>query len=212
MTFRSPSPKDDAAGAKPLVTWHQGGPGGNSFYGLFGEEGYFQVSEEGTRVNNATSWNLVANMIPPPGRTTPWGSQPARRGARWRQCASGTIRARPRRTPTPSRRSLTPSRSTRATTFTSRYVSPARPHARALTRSYCALTWRGHCMMSRPGGPLMHSATPSCIIDVCSCAYPPQGESYAGQYVPNIAHYILNNDPFSTEINLKGFAIGNACW
>ena len=60
MTFRSPSPKDDAAGAKPLVTWHQGGPGGNSFYGLFGEEGYFQVSEEGTRVNNATSWNLVA--------------------------------------------------------------------------------------------------------------------------------------------------------
>ena len=76
MTFRSPSPKDDAAGAKPLVTWHQGGPGGNSFYGLFGEEGYFQVSEEGTRVNNATSWNLVANMIyldSPAGSNDPVG-------------------------------------------------------------------------------------------------------------------------------------------
>jgi carboxypeptidase C (cathepsin A) len=38
------------------------------------------------------------------------------------------------------------------------------------------------------------------------------GESYAGQYVPNIAHYILKNEPFTTGINLKGFAIGNACW
>ena len=30
--------------------------------------------------------------------------------------------------------------------------------------------------------------------------------------VPNIAHYILNNEPFNSNINLKGFAIGNACW
>lgn len=30
--------------------------------------------------------------------------------------------------------------------------------------------------------------------------------------VPNIAHYILNNEPFTSKINLKGFAIGNACW
>jgi len=38
------------------------------------------------------------------------------------------------------------------------------------------------------------------------------GESYAGQYVPNIAHFILNTEPFNTHLNLKGFAIGNACW
>eukprot|EP00040_Diaphanoeca_grandis_P018438 m.96921 g.96921 ORF g.96921 m.96921 type:complete len:464 (-) comp26940_c0_seq1:370-1761(-) len=38
------------------------------------------------------------------------------------------------------------------------------------------------------------------------------GESYAGQYVPNIAHYILNNEPFTSKINLKGLALGNACW
>ena len=39
-----------------------------------------------------------------------------------------------------------------------------------------------------------------------------QGESYAGQYVPNIAHFIVTTEPFKTEINLKGLALGNACW
>lgn len=38
------------------------------------------------------------------------------------------------------------------------------------------------------------------------------GESYAGQYVPNIAHFILNTEPFKTNINLAGLALGNACW
>jgi len=38
------------------------------------------------------------------------------------------------------------------------------------------------------------------------------GESYAGQYVPNIAHFILNNEPFKSSLNLKGLALGNACW
>lgn len=35
------------------------------------------------------------------------------------------------------------------------------------------------------------------------------GESYFGQYGPNIAQYIVNNEP---SINLKGIAAGNACW
>ena len=38
------------------------------------------------------------------------------------------------------------------------------------------------------------------------------GESYFGQYGPNIAHFIVNNAPFSTSLNLKGLALGNACW
>eukprot|EP01052_Picozoa_sp_SAG31_P051614 SAG31_NODE_12339_length_949_cov_0.807059_1_plen_238_part_10 len=38
------------------------------------------------------------------------------------------------------------------------------------------------------------------------------GESYAGQYVPNIAHYIINTEPFASRLPLKGYAIGNACW
>eukprot|EP00038_Savillea_parva_P006509 m.164237 g.164237 ORF g.164237 m.164237 type:complete len:496 (-) comp12398_c0_seq1:137-1624(-) len=38
------------------------------------------------------------------------------------------------------------------------------------------------------------------------------GESYAGQYLPNIAHFILNNEPFTSSLNLKGLALGNACW
>jgi len=38
------------------------------------------------------------------------------------------------------------------------------------------------------------------------------GESYFGQFGPNIAHYILNHEPFNTNIKLKGMAAGNACW
>jgi len=38
------------------------------------------------------------------------------------------------------------------------------------------------------------------------------GESYFGQYGPNIAHFILNNEPFASTLNLKGMALGNACW
>merc|ERR1719502_1472158 len=38
------------------------------------------------------------------------------------------------------------------------------------------------------------------------------GESYFGQYGPNIAHFILNNEPFNSTLKLKGIALGNACW
>jgi len=38
------------------------------------------------------------------------------------------------------------------------------------------------------------------------------GESYFGQYGPNIASFIVNNAPFNTSLNLKGIAAGNACW
>jgi hypothetical protein len=37
------------------------------------------------------------------------------------------------------------------------------------------------------------------------------GESYAGQYVPNIAHHILQT-PAHSNLNLKGIAVGNGCW
>ncbi|KAJ9447395.1 Serine carboxypeptidase-like 40 [Diplonema papillatum] len=35
------------------------------------------------------------------------------------------------------------------------------------------------------------------------------GESYAGQYIPNIATYILDNN---VDVPLKGIAVGNGCW
>lgn len=37
------------------------------------------------------------------------------------------------------------------------------------------------------------------------------GESYFGQYGPNIADFILNNQGFSS-INLAGMLVGNGCW
>lgn len=38
------------------------------------------------------------------------------------------------------------------------------------------------------------------------------GESYFGQYGPNIANFILNNEPYNSSLKLKGMALGNACW
>ncbi|KAJ8598199.1 hypothetical protein CTAYLR_005524 [Chrysophaeum taylorii] len=37
------------------------------------------------------------------------------------------------------------------------------------------------------------------------------GESYAGQYIPNIATYLVEN-PTVLEKNLSGIAVGNGCW
>jgi len=39
------------------------------------------------------------------------------------------------------------------------------------------------------------------------------GESYAGQYLPNIAYYILTQPELNAKLsNLKGIAVGNGCW
>jgi hypothetical protein len=38
------------------------------------------------------------------------------------------------------------------------------------------------------------------------------GESYFGQYGPNIAHYILNNGALFSSLNLQGLLVGNGCW
>eukprot|EP00658_Telonema_sp_P-2_P050050 TRINITY_DN38110_c0_g1_i1.p1 TRINITY_DN38110_c0_g1~~TRINITY_DN38110_c0_g1_i1.p1 ORF type:complete len:192 (+),score=30.80 TRINITY_DN38110_c0_g1_i1:267-842(+) len=46
----------------PLLVWHQGGPGGSAITGLYMEMGYFQVDENGPRVN-PHAWNQVANML-----------------------------------------------------------------------------------------------------------------------------------------------------
>jgi len=47
----------------PLVTWHQGGPGGSSIdVGLYTEMGYFRHGDQGSFVN-PYAWNRVANML-----------------------------------------------------------------------------------------------------------------------------------------------------
>jgi hypothetical protein len=47
----------------PLVTWHQGGPGGSSIdVGLYTEMGFFQLSDDGPYFNEF-AWNKVANML-----------------------------------------------------------------------------------------------------------------------------------------------------
>ena len=150
---------------KPLTTWHQGGPGGNSFYGLFGEGGYFQVAqdENGNTVtypNNETSWNLVSNMLyldSPAGSNDPIG---------FSTCSeNGKV----------------------ATICKWNDVTQAEAYAKTLLAFYKAFP--------------EYSKNDLYLT----------GESYAGQYLPNIANTILTT-PAYNHIPLKGLAVGNGCW
>jgi len=71
----------------PVLTWHQGGPGGSSIdTGLYGELGYFQITTEGPKVNEF-AWNNVANMLyleSPAGSGLPFLDGPG-----FSQCISG---------------------------------------------------------------------------------------------------------------------------
>lgn len=147
----------------PVATWHQGGPGGSSMYGLYGEMGYFQTedNEEGGvrhRVNGF-AWNTVANML---YLESPAGSG---QSAGFSKCyKNGQVQ--------------------------SRCVWSDRTQAAAYAHTLKAF----------------FKAFPEYANNDLYLT----GESYAGQYLPNIASYILNNT--NVVGNLKGLAIGNGCW
>lgn len=150
----------------PIVTWHQGGPGGSSLYGQYGEMGYYQVSLENNTLVHETnpefSWNTVANMLyleSPAGSNDPIGfsqcivngKQPA--SCRWDDVSQGEAYA--------------------------------------------------HTLKA------FHAAFPAYAKHDLYMS----GESYAGQYLPNIANFILNgNETFTKDLNLKGMLVGNGCW
>ena len=147
--------------SQPVVAWHQGGPGGNSFYGLFGEMGYYQVSEEGLRTNNATSWNLKANMLyldAPAGSNDPIGFSTCYEDGKVAQICKWND------------------------------TSQAIAYAHTLMAFYKAFPEFGRSDLYLTG------------------------ESYAGQYLPNIANAILTTPEFNASIPLKGLAVGNGCW
>ena len=144
----------------PLVTWHQGGPGGSSLYGAYTEMGYFQVDDNGTHTNDQ-SWNRVANMLyleSPAGSDDPLGFSTCSRG--------------------------------------------------------------GHVALSCSWNDTSQAEAYAHTLASFVTSFPEfkendlylTGESYAGQYVPNIAHYIVNHEPFKSGLNLKGIAVGNGCW
>ena len=154
-------------GRAPVTAWHQGGPGGNSFYGLFGEMGYFQVSEEGLWTNNKTSWNMKANMLyldSPAGSNDPIG-------------------------------------------FSSCYESVG---SRGEERAASICKWDDKTQAEAYAHTLVafYKAFPEFSDNDLYL----MGESYAGQYLPNIAYTILTSQTFNTTIPLKGLAVGNGCW
>eukprot|EP00041_Stephanoeca_diplocostata_P019528 m.422526 g.422526 ORF g.422526 m.422526 type:complete len:489 (-) comp21329_c0_seq1:490-1956(-) len=142
----------------PVVTWHQGGPGGSSIYGQYGEMGYFQVDDNGTAIN-PFSWNRVANMLyleSPAGSSDPIGFSSCTKDGRVAAVCSWND------------------------------TSQAEAYAHTLQAFYKAFP---------------EFASNDLYIS---------GESYAGQYIPNIAYYIVNN--FASSIKLKGILVGNGCW
>lgn len=146
--------------ADPVVTWHQGGPGGSSITtGLYGEMGAFRIGEAGNYIN-PWAWNQVANML---YLESPAGSG---YGSGFSACLVGG----------------------QPVTCEWDDVSQGEAYAHTLSAFF---------------GEFPEYAANDLYLT---------GESYFGQYGPNIANYIVNHEPFSSELNLKGLALGNACW
>eukprot|EP00659_Diplonema_papillatum_P017427 gene17427-26789_t len=144
----------------PLVTWHQGGPGGSSLFGAYTEGGYFQVADSGNFVN-PHAWNQVANMLyleSPAGSSDPIG---------FSYCKSGenilTI---------------------------CKFDDKSQAEAYAMT------------MMA------FYELYP----EFKSNDFYITGESYAGQYIPNIAYHMLYEVPAGSFPSFKGIMVGNGCW
>eukprot|EP00928_Gymnodinium_smaydae_P043779 TRINITY_DN29273_c0_g2_i1.p1 TRINITY_DN29273_c0_g2~~TRINITY_DN29273_c0_g2_i1.p1 ORF type:complete len:494 (-),score=66.69 TRINITY_DN29273_c0_g2_i1:12-1493(-) len=142
---------------KPVVAWHQGGPGGSSVQGGFIEMGFFRVADELTV--NPHAWNKVANML--------YLESPAGSGG-----DSGFS---------------TCIRSGKPVACSWNDVSQAEAYAHSLLAFFKAFP------------------------EFSKNKFYLSGESYFGQYGPNIAHYIVSNAFFSS-INLRGLLVGNGCW
>jgi carboxypeptidase C (cathepsin A) len=210
----------------PLVTWHQGGPGGSSIdVGLYTEMGYFRHSDQGSFVN-PSAWNRVANML--------YLESPAGSGQShgFSECLQGG-------SPVPCHWDD---------------VSQAEAYAHALAafkRAFPELapndlyltgeSYFGQCGPSLARHPILaatllshlavasHRPPPLLLLPHTqvlpplplarpsqhgpnTAHKPPPFFECAGQYGPNIAHYILTTKPFNTSLGLKGIAAGNACW
>ena len=151
----------------PIAVWHTGGPGGSSIYGLYGETGYFQVSEEGTAANTLYAWNQVASML---YLESPAGSflSPFAQGSGFSYCMNNGVRE---------------------DTCTWNDVTQAAAYALTLDTFFTQFP--------------EYASNDLYLV----------GESYAGQYIPNIAYYIQTSGSHpDLKKRLKGIAVGNGCW
>mmetsp|Transcript_146308 Transcript_146308/g.207484 ORF Transcript_146308/g.207484 Transcript_146308/m.207484 type:complete len:490 (+) Transcript_146308:42-1511(+) len=146
----------------PVCTWHQGGPGGSSLYGAYGEMGYLNVAQENGNLSyhvNKYSWNQVANMLyleSPAGSDDPIGFSSCYQGGKMPSVCEWNDKTQ------------------------------AEAYAHTLRAFYAAFP------------------------EFKSNKLYLSGESYAGQYIPNIATYLVEN--MEKEIPLTGILVGNGCW
>jgi len=135
----------------PVLLWLQGGPGGSSLFGLFNENGPFQVLDNLEVVKRQTSWTLTHHVI--------YIDNPVGTGF----------------------------------SFTMLDKCYAQTQENVATDLYDALT---QFFVMFP--------------NIAKNDFYVTGESYAGKYVPALAHRIhLLNPTATAKINLKGMAIGD---
>lgn len=143
--------------SKPVVAWHQGGPGGSSTQGGYIEMGFFLVGDD-LKVNRH-AWNQVANMLyleSPAGSGGDSGFSTCVKGGRPVACKWDDS-------------------------------SQAEAYAHTLAAFFRA------------------------FAEFEQSEFFMAGESYFGQYGPNIAYYILQN-AHKFEYKLSGMLVGNGCW
>jgi hypothetical protein len=219
----------------PIASWHQGGPGSDSIaVGLYTEMGYFQVDSNGTYVNEH-AWNNVASMLyleSPAGSGGSSGFSECIVADKPVDCYwNDTSQAEAYAHSLTSFFDAFPEYKHNDFYLTVReFLFSIRSNNLLSLPLYAYVpdAWLRGCkpihgpyagMFTRTltGGVLCRPIVSPSVSRLSWREYTGSALTFCRRIfvrtsVPNIAHYILDNGPFASTINLKGFAIGNACW
>ncbi|KAI8052924.1 Alpha/Beta hydrolase protein [Syncephalis plumigaleata] len=168
----------------PLLIWLQGGPGSSSMIGIFYENGPFIPSENSNIIRRKLPWTKSYDML--------FIDQPVGTGFSYAESANNTLRFTKDNTKLPANDAS----STRPLNFERCHHGGYVTNQQQVTRHFIYFLERFYDMHP-------HLRKRQLYIT---------GESYAGKFIPSMAHGILrHNQQVNTprKINLSGLAIGN---
>lgn len=176
------------------------GPGGSSIYGQYGEMGYFQVDDNGTAIN-PFSWNRVANMLyleSPAGSSDPIGFSSCTKGTEfinWPQNQNEPLQYKAGFDTRECNWKWTDS----LVWWHLRRLTLSKPSTNLLISLTCIVP-DGRVAAVCSWNDTSQAEAYAHTLQAFYKAFPEfasndlyiSGESYAGQYIPNIAYYIVS--------------------